>query len=529
MLFKTRANHYSSYLFVLLPLILLYLAAAADGQESMAPKAAPINPEFLRFQEGLAAGRSLFLAGRSEEDLGLIPSPLDLSHLRRQVSMEPRSAALGLPANYDLRGEGRVTAVRNQLNCGSCWAFAAYGSLESNLMVSETDDFSENHLKNTHGFDWKPCGGGNGDIAAAYLARWGGAVSERDDPYRPSSRPSRPGLKPVKHIQEVVILPGRRDSLDNDDIKQAVMAHGGVYTPIYWSNSYYASENYAYYGNDTNKINHAVVIVGWDDHYPKENFPAAPPGDGAFIVRNSWGPRWGEKGYFYLSYYDTSMVRESYVFDNAEPVANYDRIYQYDPLGWTSSLGYDSDTAWFSNVFSAVEDEKLRAVSFFSASLNSAYGIYVYKDVTSGPTTGVLAGSETGTLAFPGYHTINLSSSIRLTSGRKFSVVVKLTTPGFNYPIPLEEPFPNYSSRAKANAGESYASSDGVSWEDVAVSYPNTNACLKAFTSSTMVSGLLKNAQMQSSRDAFHLPEAGYPESGIAMNKERLPATPPRQ
>ncbi len=485
MLFTRRTNCYRLFLLCLVSLVLANLPAPTAAQESMTAKIGPINPEFLRFQRDLASATSLSLTVRPEENLGLIPSPLDLSHLRRQVLIEPRAAALRLPTKYDLRSEGRVTAVRNQSSCGCCWAFAAYGSLESNLMVSEADDFSENHLKNTHGFDWKPCGGGNGDIAVAYLARWGGAVREKDDPYKPSSRTSRPGLKPTKHVQEVLILPGRRDSLDNDNIKQAVMAHGGVYTPMYWSDSYDDSAHHAYYGDGTNTINHAVVIVGWDDDYPKENFSAAPPGDGAFIVRNSWGPKWGDKGYFYLSYYDSSVVRESYVFDNAEAVSNYDRVYQYDPLGWTSSLGYDSETAWFSNVFSVVDDEDLVAASFFSASLNSTYEIYVYNDVTSGPTSGVLAGSETGTLTFPGYHTIDLSSPVRLTSGQKFSVVVKLKTPGFNYPIPLEEPFPNYSSRATADPGESYASSDGVSWEDVAVSYPNTNACLKAFTSWT--------------------------------------------
>jgi C1A family cysteine protease len=55
-------------------------------------------------------------------------------------------------------------------------------------------------------------------------------------------------------------------------------------------------------------INHGVSIVGWDDSFSRENFPVSnqPDGDGAWIVRNSWGPGWGDGGYFYMSY-DTSL------------------------------------------------------------------------------------------------------------------------------------------------------------------------------------------------------------------------------
>ena len=64
-----------------------------------------------------------------------------------------------------------------------------------------------------------------------------------------------------------------------------------------------------------------------------------PPGNGAFIVRNSWGTGWGDAGYFYVSYYDTNFgYGENAVFDDAEPTSNYNAIYQYDPLGWTDEL-----------------------------------------------------------------------------------------------------------------------------------------------------------------------------------------------
>ena len=67
---------------------------------------------------------------------------------------------------------------------------------------NETWDFSENHLKNYHGFDWGPCDGGNVDISTAYLARWAGPVDELDDPYRDwDDRPS-PGGPCQKYFEK---------------------------------------------------------------------------------------------------------------------------------------------------------------------------------------------------------------------------------------------------------------------------------------------------------------------------------------
>jgi hypothetical protein len=87
---------------------------------------------------------------------------------------------------------------------------------------------------------------------------------------------------------------------------------------------------------------------------------------------------------------------------------------------------------------------------------------------------------STGTITSPGYHTVKITP-VSLNSGNIFSVVVKLTTPGYNYPIPAEQPVSGYSSGATASAGQSYVSCDGNSWKDLITITPNTNVCLKAF------------------------------------------------
>ena len=226
----------------------------------------------------------------------------------------------GLPTSYDLRTQGKLTPVKNQGSCGSCWTFATYGSLESSLLPGETNDFSENHLKNTHGFDWGYCDGGNGDMSTAYLARWSGPVNEADDPYNASSGTSPSGLSPRKHVQNVYMIPARSSSSDNDNLKNAVMNYGAVHVSMRWegatgsSSAYWNNATYAYYYNGSSATNHAVAIVGWDDNYPATNFSTVPAGNGAFIIRNSWGSGWGDAGYFYISYYDSKLASNRELF-----------------------------------------------------------------------------------------------------------------------------------------------------------------------------------------------------------------------
>ena len=495
MIFKTRQSSTCLLWTALLLASIVLLGGFIFGNPRSAisqerfPVVSPLNPAFLGQTSSLKAENiRQMLTGDGpvipeERRLGYKASPVDLSHLK-ELSEESAvirdRQRLGMPSSYDLRSEGKLTDIRDQGNCGSCWAFATYGSLESNLLPGEVVDFSENHLKNTHGFDWDFCDGGNAYISAAYFGRWSGPVAEDDDPYNPISGVSPPGLSPTKHIQEILIIPDRSNSSDNTGIKEAVMSYGVVYTSMYWGGSY-NSTTHGYYFNGSTYSNHAVAIVGWNDDYSRTNFSTTAPGDGAFIVRNSWGPDWGDAGYFYVSYHDSNIGTENFVFRGAEPSANYSRIYQYDPLGWVTSAGYGKTTAWFANVFTAAADEELSAISFYTASPKSRFTVYIYKNTTSGPRSGTLAGKMKGKIAAAGYHTLSMESPIFLPSGETFSVVVKLKTPKYKYPIPIESPMYNYSSLATANSGESYVSRNGKDWSDLSSIYSDANVCLKAF------------------------------------------------
>jgi C1A family cysteine protease len=435
---------------------------------------APLNPAFLQsLISPLSRPSSSATAG---QPLGVRPSPQDMSYTRgMQV---PGVRALALPATYDLRTLGRVTSVKDQTPYNTCWSFAACGSLESCLLPGETWDFAEDNMVLACGFDNGGVPYPTGDFrkSTAYLVRWDGPVNESEDAYGDGYTPS--DLTARKHVQQVDWIPLRGLALDNDNIKTAVMQYGGVAVAMTWYNTYYNAATASYYYDDGAANNHAVLVVGWDDNYAAANFATAPPGDGAFIVKNSMGTTFGSNGYFYVSYYDSRFGCDnklSAVFIDAEPTSNYADIYQYDRLGDTTEYGYSSSTGWFANVFSARATASLSAVGLYTESTGTSYEVY------TGSSLATTTLSASGTLDYIGFHTVTLSAPVLVINGQPFVVAVKVTSPGTTHPIAVEYPIANYSSGATAEAGQSYVSPDGSSWMDITSQYSNTNVCLKAY------------------------------------------------
>ncbi|PKL60678.1 MAG: hypothetical protein CVV33_01460, partial [Methanomicrobiales archaeon HGW-Methanomicrobiales-4] len=350
----------------------------------------------------------------------------------------------------------------------------------------QVQDFSENNLKNhvstyyPDGFDYAD--GGNDLMAAAYLIRWGGPVPDKQDPYNPYSFKSPENLPVVAHILDVPMLPGRSSPSDNDNIKNALMQFGCLYTTLNFDNGYYNAVTASYYNPDGIIPNHAVTIIGWDDSFSKLNFLGEVPGDGAFICANSWGTSWGKDGFFYISYYDILIGKRVSAFQGTSS-DGYDGNYGYDPLGWVSSFGFGYEEASAANVFRAEDNEVIEAIGLYIPQVNTGVSIGVYIDPTDGPVNNKGPDVyETTSYQIPGYHIYRFDTPVSVKKGQDFSVTIGYLTPDYGFPVPVEYSVPGYSSKATASPGQSWVKAPDGAWSDLTKWDTTANVCIRAYT-----------------------------------------------
>lgn len=462
--------------------LLLTLPGVGSAAEEPDVTLAPLNPEFVKYVEMLKRGdvSTDLSINEGYGNGGVTPPPMDHTHVKGVYN--PEVANMVFPARFDLREEGRVTPVVKMQLGWSCWMHAVNNSLESCLLPGELrnfdaetpDDFVFNGFTVPFGGDYR--------MATALLVRWDGPLDDWQEDYHFHRIGKVDSVQ--KHVQQVVYLPKRQNYTDNDTIKYFIYHHGACYAAIRAESYGWNTDYYSYYYHGDESSNHTVAAVGWDDNFSRDKFQTPPPGDGAWLVRNSFGGDYADGGYFYISYYDTAIDIAA-CYNNAEDVDNYGTIYQYDPLGMTMALGKTTKNLeyWGANVFTASNGEPLAAVGFFTTDSNVNYDVYVYKNPAPGnPASGTLAAVRSGIILYPGYYTIKLENTVPLASGERFSVVVRYRNSSYPFPLPVETFIRHYSELARALPGQSYISPNGLQWEDLTVSYPNTNVCIKAYS-----------------------------------------------
>lgn len=388
-----------------------------------------------------------------------------------------------IPTRYDLREKSRVSSIRNQGTYGTCWAFAATSALESSLYPEEGNLFSVDHMSMSNSFNINQYDGGEYTMGMAYLAAWQGPVYESDDPYGDGETDD--SLSAVKHVQEMQIIDGK----NYEGIKEAVFKYGGVQSSLYstirssqGSSEYYNKDTSAYCYIGTEKPNHDVVIIGWDDNYPSSNFNTELEGDGAFICQNSWGEDFGEDGIFYVSYYDTNIGTHNVVYTRVDSVDNYDHIYQSDLCGWVGKMGYDNEDIYGANVFTAESDEIVTAASFYATGADTEYELYIVHDFKNEKSFDDRVEVASGTLKQAGYYTIDFDVPQEVLAGERYAVLLYIRTPGATHPLAIE-----YDSGDAALAtvdledGEGYISYNGKKFVNVK-DKRECNLCIKAFT-----------------------------------------------
>lgn len=398
-----------------------------------------------------------------------------------QLTIMNRSEEKSLPIKYDYRENGRSTGIYSQGKYGTCWAFASLSALETSLTPLQKYRFSVEHMVLNNSAGTNMYSGGDYSMSTAYLAAWQGPVLEEDDVY--GDCVSDNNLKAVKHVQEIQTI----EAKDYEKIKEMVYKYGGVQSSLYTNmvennrySKYYNSKTGAYCYIGAKRANHDVVIIGWDDTYSKENFKEKPENDGAFICQNSWGSSFGDNGVFYVSYYDSNIGVHNLVYTRVDEADNYDNIYQTDLCGMIGHMGYDQENGYFANVYTARENERLKAVSFYATGKNTTYQIYVVNDFENvEDLTNKKVNVASGRLVNGGYYTIDINNYVRLNKGERYAVIVYVSTPGALKPIAVE--YKTKKNNVEINDGEGYVSWSGRMWENTEKTH-ESNICLKAFT-----------------------------------------------
>lgn len=307
------------------------------------------------------------------------------------------------------------TSVKNQGGDGCCWAFAAMADFEAAAMTynnytNNEIDFSESHMRyalsntgnNKLGFNRAIDAGGNNQMAMAYFSRLtlGGPVNDSDDPYSDqdgirdvSITESKPlagyyvtSQKSLGGIATSTTTQVRQEFIS--DVKNQLVNSGAVAISYRSDSKGYrtGSDGECYYFCNNMNSNHAVTIVGWDDTKSSSEFAygtAKPAGDGAWLVKNSWGNNWADSGYFWVSYYTALRTVDS--IESVEKTANlFEKIYEKDIFGgnamWCVTFEpNNTGKGMCYNKFSTTDnnEENLTAVGAYGCGTDTYMKVYV--------------------------------------------------------------------------------------------------------------------------------------------------------
>ena len=427
---------------------------------------APLNPEFVKFMQKMKAGGVKKSA--NGKGLGFVPSPLEIYFSKQNTPQDGKKGTSSLPQKYDLRDFNWVSPVKDQGPAGACMSFSTIGAIESSWMKLGygTFDLSEHNLATCHGFELGINDGGDFSMASAYLTRLSGPVTEVSDPYNPKvDNCKSTGLVIPAYSPVTSWLPK-----DIDVIKKAVMDYGAVSASIYTGGNlmsfYLNSDDYTFYYPGTTYPDHAVLIVGWDDTRNITGGTSSPKGAvGAWIVKNSWGTNWGDKGYFYVSYDDTRFLTEAAIYPVRSELNEIDTIYMYDDLGATSSYGYQDETAYGLVKFEAPDSNFIRKIGTFALSSGTIVDIEIYDDFQGDSLlTNLVSASYNNIFKFPGYSTFDVPAIV----DGDFYVKVKYFSPENLYPVPSESKISfqgeDYALPHIESSGTYWISRDGNKW-----------------------------------------------------------------
>lgn len=440
--------------------------------------------------------------------------------------------------------------IKDQLQTGSCWAFATLSSLETNLAltnykngtnISKVYDFSERHMEyatskffknnqiNSIGYNRVVGSGGNWDLASSYLTNGSGAINESEMPFENNENSIDISLIQNKtvtsQIYDTVEFPNYNyfllDETEANGIKNQIKNHiqnyGAVYGGIQAGGSFLAMSNIGSTGavrvGQGGYADHAISIIGWDDNYSKSNWDEfeenyRPTSNGAWIARNSWGEEAGDDGLVYISYEDETLSLSLSGIIKATDTVEYENIYQYDYY-YPNSEDVCGEKMMLCNVF----DKKTSGTEYLTQVSLHVPGTYTCR-VFVNPNG--ISKSKNDLQLVPlkvgesetfnaGYHTLEFDNPIEITSN-KFAVAIEISsTDGSSvYGSYVKKDSSLYSSVEvqtgkcfKLDSWEYRSEDDWSGWENLGEdNYTPRNSTIKAFTTSESIDESLKNIEI---------------------------------
>ena len=228
---------------------------------------------------------------------------------------------------------------------------------------------------------------------------------------------------------------------DAQYIKQTVLQYGPVWSLLYFSYDYLNSTNATYFYGGSHAVNHAGVIVGWNDTLTTAG------GTGAWIVRNTYGASFGQGGYYYISYNDSQFTKYNGYWPQADVFDPTATIHQYDDIGGYWGVGFGNSKGCGLVHFDGAEKAtSLSQIGTFVVSATSSVTINVY-DTFSDSLSGWLGAMQMQDVELPGYYTFDLDTTIYLPTGQDFYVEICYNSndPDDQWPIAVEDTIAGYA------------------------------------------------------------------------------------
>lgn len=384
-------------------------------------------------------------------DLGLSPKNFENRNYAKAESSTLSEDEIWELSSYDSRDYGLVTKVKDQGTSSLCWAYSAISASETSILKSGIDDNASSEtlslsptsigygrynrpadpLNNVQGEasddDW--LGSGDSKYAGILMSQWWGPIA--------NSLPASTNAYENNSYRLKNMITIYNDNTFYDfntrilEMKKAIAKYGAI---TFGYNNLRETEFYNPKRETGNYYFHACTIIGWDDNIDASKFtPSGTEKNGGWLVKNSYN----SLPYFWLSYECVSS--NIYAFDFASN-NDYDYNYFYDD---SISGGFTEDlkTQYVANIYEGKKstsdsDEYLKAVNVAFDCKNTTATVNIYTNLTdsSNPESGVLKATKSQTFEHAGYRTIELDNLVKIKTGEKFSIVVKLSSTSSSSP-----------------------------------------------------------------------------------------------